>query len=55
MSDSELYEEYGYKAHDKGLFLKWRNLTSSIVNTNPEIKLVDAAEKAYFELVGSKE
>ena len=53
-SNEKLYEEYGFKADAQGFFPQWRILTSSILDNNPKIKPLEAAEKAYFELVGSK-
>lgn len=50
----KLYEEYGYKSHELGLFKEWTKLTSSLRENNPKIPAGEAAERAYFELVGSK-
>jgi|TARA_R110000796_G_scaffold104296_1_gene214106 hypothetical protein len=52
--DFKLYEEYGYKSHSLGLFEEWRNITSSIISNNPKINKGDAAEMAFFQLIGSK-
>jgi hypothetical protein len=53
-SNSELLEEYGYKSHDLGLFEEWRVETSSILSKNPKIPPYEAAEMAYYQLVGSE-
>lgn len=50
----KLYEEYGYKSHSLGLFEEWRQKTSSIIENNPKINKGDAAEIAFFQLVGSE-
>jgi hypothetical protein len=53
-SNEKLYEEYGFKAAEKGVFIEWREKTSSILEQDPKMPRIEAAEKAYFELVGSK-
>lgn len=47
--DSKLYEELGVKAANKGFFLEWRNLSSSIKDTE-ELPLCEAGVKAYQQL-----
>jgi|SaaInl47_10m_RNA_FD_contig_31_1593331_length_447_multi_3_in_0_out_0_1 hypothetical protein len=52
--DYKLYEEYGYKSHNLGLFEEWRNITSSIISNNPKMNRGEAAQMAYNTLVGSQ-
>jgi hypothetical protein len=47
MTNEELYESYGFKAHRNGFFPEWRMETSSIIETNADISRADAAHKAY--------
>jgi len=53
-SNEKLYEEYGFKAAAKGVFEEWRAKTSSILEENPEMNRLEAAEKAYYKVIGSK-
>jgi len=53
-TSAKLYEEYGFKAADKGIFQEWRVKTSSIIEQNPKMDAGDAAQEAYKQLVGSK-
>lgn len=50
MTNEQLYESYGFKAHRNGFFPEWRMETSSIIETNPEMNRADAAHKAYEKL-----
>jgi hypothetical protein len=49
-SNSELFETYGYKAHEKGWFNEWQHKTSSILEKNPKLDPSDAAAEAYYTL-----
>jgi hypothetical protein len=53
-TSSKLFEEYGFKADNKGVFQEWRKKTSSIMEKNPKIDVGDAAREAYKQVVGSK-
>lgn len=53
-SNEKLYEEYGFKAASKGKFVEWQQKTSSLLEGDPKLKRVEAAERAYYQLVGSK-
>lgn len=53
-SNEKLYEEYGFKAASKGKFYEWQQKTSSLLEEDPKLNRVEAAEKAYYQLVGSK-
>lgn len=50
MTNEQLYESYGFKAHRNGFFPEWRMETSSIIETNPDIDRSEAAQKAYQKL-----
>jgi hypothetical protein len=52
-SNEELYEYYGWKAAERGLFKEWQAKTSSILESNPEMNRWDAGQKAYGQLIGS--
>lgn len=55
MATSEkIYEEFGYKAAAAGVFNEWREKTSSILDQEPGLRMVDAAEQAYFQVIGSE-
>lgn len=49
-SNSELFEIYGYKAHEKGWFSEWQHKTSSILEKNPNLDPSIAAAEAYYIL-----
>ena len=55
ISNSELFEEYGYKSHNLGMFNEWRGITSSLLLQNPKMDQYTAGEMAYYQLVGSIE
>lgn len=50
MTNEQLYESYGFKAHRDGFFPEWRMETSSLIETNPDIDRADAAQRAYKKL-----
>lgn len=54
-SNEELYEYYGWKAANAGMFKEWQAKTSSIMESNPEIDRWDAGHQAYMQLVGSND
>ena len=47
--NSKVFEEYGYKAHNKGFFYEWRELTSSMARDN-DMPMCEASEMAYKQL-----
>lgn len=47
--NSKVFEEYGYKAHNKGFFYEWRELTSSMARDN-DMPMCEASEIAYKQL-----
>jgi hypothetical protein len=47
--DAKLYEEMGVKADVEGFFGEWKNLSSSIKETE-ELPLCEAGYKAYLQL-----
>lgn len=49
MFNANIVEEFGYKAHHKGFFSEWQQLSSSI-RESEDILLCEAAEKAYKQL-----
>lgn len=53
-TSAKLYEEYGFKAADRGVFQEWSKKTSSLMEQNPKMDAGDAAQEAYKQLVGSK-
>lgn len=53
-SNESLYEEYGFKAHKQGKFIEWQQKTSSLLEQDPKLKRIEAAEEAYYKVVGSK-
>lgn len=53
-SNEKLYEYYGFKAAEKGVFEEWRAKTSSIIEEDPKTNRADAAQKAYNQVIGSK-
>lgn len=53
-SNEKLYEYYGFKAAEKGVFTEWREKTSSLLEQDPKQNRADVAEKAYYQVVGSK-
>ena len=53
-TDEKLYEEFGFKAAEKGVFIEWREKTSSILEQDPKMPRIEAAEKAYYQVIGSK-
>jgi len=53
-SNEKLYEEYGFKAAEKGVFQEWREKTSSLLEKDSNLKPIDAAEQAYYKVIGSK-
>lgn len=53
-TSAKLFEEYGFKAADKGMFQEWRKKTSSLIEQNPKMDAGDAAQQAYKQVVGSK-
>lgn len=48
--DVYLVEKYAHKAYRKGFFKEWQELTSSIHQSNEDLKYDDAAEQAYNQL-----
>lgn len=55
MTNEELYEYYGWKAAKAGVFNEWRNKTSSLMESNPELNRWDAGHQAYAQLVSSND
>ena len=51
--DYKLYEQSGYQANNLGKFEEWRQITSSIIETNPDMDKGKAAYLAYLQIVGS--
>lgn len=49
MFNANIVEEFGHKAHHKGFFSEWQQLSSSI-RESEDILLCEAAEKAYKQL-----
>jgi len=47
--NAKVVERYGFKAHRKGFFKQWQQLTSSIKEIE-DIGFDDAAQKAYKQL-----
>ena len=47
--DAKLYEEIGLKAHQKGFFKEWQQLSASIKQVE-ELPLCEAGYKAYKQL-----
>ena len=47
--DAKLYEEIGLKAHQKGFFKEWQQLSSSIKQVE-ELPLCEAGYRAYKQL-----
>jgi hypothetical protein len=47
--NAKVVEEFGHKAHRKGFFSKWQQLSSSIKESE-EVLLCEASEKAYKQL-----
>lgn len=47
--NAKVVEKYGFKAHRKGFFKQWQQLTSSIKEME-DIGFDDAAERAYKQL-----
>lgn len=47
--NAKIYENYGYKAHNKGFFDEWRALSSSL-REEKDIPLCDASILAYNKL-----
>ena len=54
-SNEELYEYYGWKAAEAGVFKEWQTMTSSMIESNPEIGRWEAGQNAYNKLVGSND
>jgi hypothetical protein len=50
MTTEEIYESYGFDAHQKGFFEEWRMETSSIIHKDPKMNRTDAACEAYERL-----
>lgn len=44
-----IYEEFGFKAHNKGFFTQWQQLSKSI-SKSYNLPLHDASERAYEQL-----
>ena len=55
MTNEKLVEYYGFKAHDVGKFMEWRNVSASLQESNPKAQKSDIAEMAYKMVVGSGE
>lgn len=53
MTEIEVFEYYGFKAADKGLFKEWQQATSSLRQENKDLGMEEAAIKAYNQVVGS--
>lgn len=53
-TNEKIYEEFGFKAAEAGRFDEWREKTSSILDQEPGLRMVDAAELAYFQVIGSE-
>jgi len=53
MTNSDIMEEYGFKAHSAGKFDEWRAISSSIMEANPKTEPATAAMEAYNKVVGS--
>ena len=53
MTNSDLVEEYGFKAANAGKFHEWRDMSASIKENNPKMHQGDLAIKAYNMVVGS--
>lgn len=50
MTTEEIYESYGFNAHQKGFFEEWRMETSSLIRQDPKMNRGDAAHKVYERL-----
>lgn len=50
MTTEEIYESYGFNAHQKGFFEEWRMETSSLIKQDPKMNRGDAAHKVYERL-----
>jgi hypothetical protein len=50
MTTEEIYESFGFDAHQKGFFEEWRMETSSLIKQDPKINRGDAAHRAYERL-----
>lgn len=50
MTTEEIFESYGFDAHQKGFFEEWRMETSSMISKDPKMNRGDAAHMAYERL-----
>jgi|TARA_R110002074_G_C12053326_1_gene620046 hypothetical protein len=53
MTNADLIEEYGFKAHSAGKFKEWREVSSSMMEANPKMDPSNAAMDAYNKVMGS--
>ena len=53
MTNEQLVEYYGFKAADKGKFIEWQLMSSSLYEQNPKVDRATVAERAYQMVVGS--
>lgn len=51
MSNEELYEYYGWKAHKFGFFDKWQEKTSQIMSENPKMERSNVSQQAFLTLI----
>ena len=53
MTNSDIMEEYGFKADYAGKFDEYRAISSSLIEKNPNMEPSDAAMQAYNKVMGS--
>jgi hypothetical protein len=51
MSNEELYEYYGWKAHKYGFFIEWQNKTSDAMSKNPKLERSIISQDVFVNLM----
>ena len=54
MTNEELSEYYGFKAHDHGLFEQWREKSAQYMLQNPKADRSDVYGKIFIQLLDEK-
>jgi len=54
MTGEKLVEHYGFKAAGLGKFREWQDISQSLREADPELKMDDAAYQAYKQVIGSE-
>jgi hypothetical protein len=51
MTNEQLCEHYGFKAHQYGFFKEWQNMTSDRMKDEPKSDRAEVYRKTFYELL----